>query len=173
MKCIVLNLTGYDIVKSNYVFLIFSGLPGRPSAVANTIGPGTVQVVLNPFSSGGLPTSYSRVTISNSSYMYVCSDSTPAFLNGSAMVTCNDLSNSTNYTISAMATNCAGSSNSSNPITIYVSCMCKVYCYLIPCACAHAFYYASVSTLCMQSVFLHSKHLHVLYHAVMCVTAHL
>eukprot|EP00731_Ephydatia_muelleri_P011552 Em0006g446a len=101
------------------------GPPGRPNPVlANTIGPGMVQVMVNPSSSGGLPTSYS-VTISNSSYMNVCSNSTPAFLNGSAMFTCNGLTNSTNYTISAVAINCAGSSNSSNPTTIYVSCMCK------------------------------------------------
>ena len=135
--------------------------------MAKTIGADMVLVILNPSSSGGLPTSY-NVNISNSSYVY--SNSTPAFLNGSAMVTFTGLTNSTSYTISAVAINCA---NSSNPTTIYVSCMCKVYCYLIPCACAHAFYYASVSTLCMQSVFLHSKHLHVLYHAVMCVIAHL
>ena len=132
--------------------------------MAKTIGPNMVLVILNPSSSGGLPTSY-NVNISNSSYVY--SNSTPAFLNGSAMVTFTGLTNSTTYTISAVAINCA---NSSNPTTIYISCMCKVYCYLIPCACAHAFYYASVSTLCMQSVFLHSK---VLYHAVMCVIAHL
>ncbi|KAL5500508.1 hypothetical protein EMCRGX_G012083 [Ephydatia muelleri] len=91
------------------------GPPGRPNALANTIGPGMVLVVVNPSSSGGLPTSY-NVTISNSS-----SKITPAFLNGSAMVTFTDLTNSTNYTISAVATNCAGSSNSSNPTTIYVS----------------------------------------------------
>ncbi|KAL5500513.1 hypothetical protein EMCRGX_G012091 [Ephydatia muelleri] len=60
------------------------GLPGRPNAVANTIGPGMVLVVVNPSSSGGLPASY-NVTISNSSYVY--SNSTPSFLNGSAMVT--------------------------------------------------------------------------------------
>ena len=166
MKCIVLILQATILLN----LIIFSGPPGRPNAVANTIGPDMVLVVVNPSSSGGLPTNYS-VTISNSSSVY--SNSTPAFLNGSAMVTFTDLTNSTNYTISAVAINCAGSSSSSDPTTIYVSCMCKVYCYLIPCACAHAFYYASVSTLCMQSVFLHSKHLHVLYHAVMCVIAHL
>ncbi|KAL5500515.1 hypothetical protein EMCRGX_G012093 [Ephydatia muelleri] len=99
--------------------IIFSGPPGRPNAVANTIGPDMVLVVVNPSSSGGLPTNYS-VTISNSSSVY--SNSTPAFLNGSAMVTFTDLTNSTNYTISAVAINCAGSSSSSDPTTIYVSC---------------------------------------------------
>ncbi|KAL5500509.1 hypothetical protein EMCRGX_G012085 [Ephydatia muelleri] len=94
------------------------GPPGRPNVVANAIGPGMVLVVMNPSSSGGLPTSY-NVTISNSSYVY--SNSTPAFLNGSAMVTFTGLTNSTSYTISAVAINCAGSSNSSNPTTIYVS----------------------------------------------------
>ena len=86
--------------------------------MANTIGSGMVLVVVNPSSSGGLPTSYS-VTISNSSYVY--SNSTPAaFLNGSAMVTFTGLTIGTNYTISAVAINCAGSSNAT---TIYVSCM--------------------------------------------------
>ena len=101
-------------------YVIFSGPPGRPNVVANAIGPGMVLVIVSPSSSGGLPTSYS-VTISNSSYGY--SNSTPAFLNGSAMVTFTGLTNSTNYTISAVAINCAGSSNSSNPTTIYISCM--------------------------------------------------
>ncbi|KAL5500521.1 hypothetical protein EMCRGX_G012099 [Ephydatia muelleri] len=45
------------------------GLPGHPNAVANTIGPGMVLVVVNPSTSGGLPTNYS-VNISNSSYVY-------------------------------------------------------------------------------------------------------
>ena len=117
------NLTGYHIAKSNYVFLIFSGPPGRPIAVANTIGPDMVLVVVKPSSSGGLPTSY-NVTISNSSYGY--SNSTPAFLNGSAMFTFTGLTIGTNYTISAVAINCADSSSSSNTTTIYVSCMCKV-----------------------------------------------
>eukprot|EP00731_Ephydatia_muelleri_P011475 Em0006g369a len=94
------------------------GPPGHPNAVANTIGPDMVLVVVNPSSSGGLPTSYS-VTISNSSYVY--SNSTTAFLNGSAMVTFIGLTIGTNYTISAVAINCAGSSNSSNTTTIYVS----------------------------------------------------
>ena len=118
MKCIVLILQATILLN----LIIFSGLPGRPNAVANTIGPGMVLVVVNPSSSGGLPTSY-NVTISNGS-----SKITPAFLNGSAMVTFTDLTNSTNYTISAVAINCAGSSNSSDFTTIYVSCMCKVYC---------------------------------------------
>ena len=109
-------------------YVIFSGPPGRPNAVANTIGSDMVLVAVNPSSSGGLPTSYS-ITISNSSYVY--SNSTPAFLNGSAMVAFTGLTNSTSYTISAVAINCAGSSSSSNPTTIYVSCMCKVYCYMI------------------------------------------
>ncbi|KAL5500548.1 hypothetical protein EMCRGX_G012130 [Ephydatia muelleri] len=92
------------------------GSPGRPNAVANTIGPGMVLVVVNPSSSGGLPTSY-NVTISNSSYVY--SNSTPAaFLNGFAIVTFTGLTIGTNYTIS-VAINCAGSSN---PTTIYISC---------------------------------------------------
>ncbi|KAL5500538.1 hypothetical protein EMCRGX_G012116 [Ephydatia muelleri] len=93
------------------------GLPGAPNAVANTIGPDMVLVVVNPSSSGGLPTSY-NVTISNSTYEY--SNSTPAFLNGSAMVTFTGLTIGTNYTtcISAVAINCAGSSN---PTTLYVS----------------------------------------------------
>eukprot|EP00731_Ephydatia_muelleri_P011460 Em0006g354a len=91
------------------------GLPGAPNAVANTIGPGIVLVLVNPSSNGGLPTSYS-VTISNSSYVY--SNSTPAFLNGSAMVSYTGLTIGTNYTISAVAINCAGSSN---PTTIYIS----------------------------------------------------
>eukprot|EP00731_Ephydatia_muelleri_P011451 Em0006g345a len=91
-------------------------LPGAPNVVANTIVPGMVLVVVNPSSSGCLPTSY-NVTISNSSYGY--SNSTPAvFLNGSAMVTFTGLTIGTNYTISAVAINCAGSSN---PTTIYVS----------------------------------------------------
>eukprot|EP00731_Ephydatia_muelleri_P011295 Em0006g189a len=96
------------------------GLPGCPNVVANTIGADMVQVVVNPSSSGGLPTSYS-VTISNSSYGY--SNSTPAFLNGSAMVTFTGLTIGTNYTISAVAINCAGSSNSStcSPATLYVA----------------------------------------------------
>ena len=93
--------------------------------MANTIGPDMVLVVVNPSSSGGLPTSYS-VTISNSSYVY--SNSTLAFLNGSAMVTFTGLTIGTNYTISAVAINCAGSSN---PTTFYVSCMYKVLCYTI------------------------------------------
>ena len=109
-------------------YVIFSGSPGAPNVVANTIGPDMVLVVVNPSSSGGLPTSYS-ITISNSSYVY--SNSTPAFLNGSAMVTFTGLTNSTSYTISAVAINCAGSSSSSNTTTIYISCMCKVYCYMI------------------------------------------
>ncbi|KAL5500536.1 hypothetical protein EMCRGX_G012114 [Ephydatia muelleri] len=92
------------------------GLPGSPN-VTKTIGPDMVLVILNPSSSDGLPTSY-NVTISNSSYVY--SNSTPAFLNWSAMVTFTGLTNSTNYTISAVAINCAGSSK---PTTIYVSCM--------------------------------------------------
>eukprot|EP00731_Ephydatia_muelleri_P035790 Em0161g4a len=91
------------------------GPPGAPNAVANTIGPDMVLVVVNPSSNGGLPTSY-NVTISNSSYVY--SNSTPAFLNGSAIVTFTGLTIGTNYTISAVAINCAGSSN---PTTIYVS----------------------------------------------------
>ena len=103
---------------NNYV--IFSGSPGRPNVVANTIGPGMVLVVVNPSSSGGLPTSYS-VTISNSSYVY--SNSAPAFLNGSAMFTFTGLTIGTNYIISAVAINCAGSSY---PTIIYVSCMYKV-----------------------------------------------
>ena len=106
-------------------YVIFSGPPGRPNVVENTIGPDMVLVVVNPSSSGGLPTSY-NVTISNSSYVY--SNSTAAFLNGSAMVTFTGLTNSTSYTISAVAINCAGSSN---PTTIYISCMYKVYCYMI------------------------------------------
>ena len=57
-------------------------------------------MVVNPSFSGGLPTSY-NVTISNSSYMYGCRISTPAFLNGSAMVTFTGLTNSTSYTISS------------------------------------------------------------------------
>ncbi|KAL5500524.1 hypothetical protein EMCRGX_G012102 [Ephydatia muelleri] len=73
-------------------------------------------VVLNPSSSGGLPTSYS-VTISNTSYVY--SNSTPAFLNGSAMVIFTGLTIGTNYTISAVAINCA---DSSNRTMISVSC---------------------------------------------------
>ena len=100
---------------NNYV--TFSGPPGRPNAVANTIGPDMVLVVVNPSSSGGLPTSY-NVTISNSTYVY--SNSTPAFLNGSAMVTFTGLTIGTNYTISAVAINCA---DSSNPTMINVSCM--------------------------------------------------
>eukprot|EP00731_Ephydatia_muelleri_P011473 Em0006g367a len=95
------------------------GPPGRPNAVANTIDADMVLVVVNPSSSGGLPTNYS-VTISNSSYVY--SNSTPAFLNGSAMVTFTGLTIGTSYTISAVAINCAGSSN---PTIIYVSCMYK------------------------------------------------
>ena len=82
-----------------------------------------VLVVVNPSSSGGLPTSY-NVTISNSGYVYT--KSTPAFLNGSAMVTFTGLTNTTNYTISAVAINCAGSSISSNTTTILVSCTYKV-----------------------------------------------
>ncbi|KAL5500561.1 hypothetical protein EMCRGX_G012145 [Ephydatia muelleri] len=92
-----------------------AALPGHPNAVANTIGPDMVLVVVNPSSSGGLPTSY-NVTISNSSYVY--SNSTSAFLNGSAMVTFTGLTIGTTYTISAVAINCAGSSN---PTTIYIS----------------------------------------------------
>ena len=112
---------------------LFSGLPGHPNAMANTIGPGMVQVVVNPSSSVGLPTSYS-VTISNSSYVY--SNSTPAFLNGSAMVTFTGLTIGTNYTISAVAINCAGSSNSStcSPATLYMACTCmflKKYLFVI------------------------------------------
>ena len=103
--------------------IILSGPPGRPNVVANTIGPDMVQVVVNPSSSGGLPTSYS-VNISNSTYVY--SNSTPAFLNGSAMVTFTGLTIGTNYTISAVAINCAGSSNTT---TLYVSCICKCCCY--------------------------------------------
>ena len=99
-------------------YLIFSGPPGRPNAVANTIGPDMVLVVVNPSSSGGLPTSY-NVSISNSSYVY--SNSTPAaFLNGFAIVTFTGLTIGTNYTVSAVAINCAGSSYAT---TIYVSCM--------------------------------------------------
>ena len=98
---------------------IFSGPPGSPNAVAKTIGLDMVLVVVNPSSSGGLPTSY-NVTISNSSYVY--SNSTPAFLNGSAMVTFTGLTIGTNYTISAVAINCAGSSNTT---IINVSCMYK------------------------------------------------
>eukprot|EP00731_Ephydatia_muelleri_P011551 Em0006g445a len=88
------------------------GPPGRPNVVANTTGSDMVLVVVNPSSSGGLPTSYS-VTISNSSYVY--SNSTPAFLNWSAMVTFTGLTNSTNYTISAVAINCAGSRPAPTP----------------------------------------------------------
>ena len=88
--------------------------------MVNTTGLELVLVVVNPSSSGGLPTSYS-ITISNSSYGY--SNSTPAFLNGSAMVTFTGLTIGTNYTISAVAINCAGSSN---PTTIYISCKYKV-----------------------------------------------
>ena len=110
----------HSIIIIIIVCVIFSGPPGRPNAVANTIGPDMVLVVVNSSSSGGLPTSY-NVTISNSSYVY--SNSTPAFLNGSAMVTFTGLTNSTNYTISAVAINCAGSSNSSNATSIYVSCI--------------------------------------------------
>ena len=98
-------------------YIIFSGPPERPNAVANTIGPDMVLVVVNPSSSGGLPTSY-NVTISNSTYVY--SNSTLAFLNGSAMFTFTGLTIGTNYTISAVAINCAGSSN---PTMINVSCM--------------------------------------------------
>ena len=98
-----------------YMYMIFSGPPGAPSVVANTIGPDMVQVVVNPSSSGGLPTSY-NVTISNSSYVY--SNTTPAFPNGSAMIIFTGLTNSINYTISSVAINCAGSSNFT---TIYVS----------------------------------------------------
>eukprot|EP00731_Ephydatia_muelleri_P011466 Em0006g360a len=86
------------------------GSPGAPNAVANTTGPDMVLVVVNPSSSGGLPTSY-NVTISNSRFI-------PAFLNGSAMVTFTGLTIGTTYTISAVAINCAGSSN---PTIIYVS----------------------------------------------------
>ena len=50
-------------------YTILSGFPGHPNAVANTIGPGMVLVVVNPSTSGGLPTNYS-VNISNSSYVY-------------------------------------------------------------------------------------------------------
>ena len=120
-KCIVLILQAmilFNHIIIIYIFiLIISGPPGAPNAVANTTGAGMVLVVVNPSSSGGLPTSY-NVTISNSSYVY--SNLTPAFLNGSAMVTFTGLTNSTNYMISAVAINCAGSSN---PTTIYVSCM--------------------------------------------------
>ena len=80
-------------------------------------------MVVNPSSSGGLPTSY-NVTISNSSYVY--SNSTPAFLNGSAIVTFTGLTIGTNYTISAVAINCAGSSNTTR---IDVSCKYKCWCY--------------------------------------------
>ena len=100
--------------------MIFLGPPGAPNVVANTISADMVLGVVNPSSSGGLPTSYS-VTISNSSYVY--SNSTPAFRNGSAMVAITGLTIGTNYTISAVAINCAGSSN---PTIINVSCMCKV-----------------------------------------------
>ena len=139
MKCIVLILQASILLKHImtciiYNYTIFSGPPGAPNVVANTIGPDMVLVIVNPSSSGCLPTSY-NVTISNSSYGY--SNSTPAFLNGSAMVTFTGLTIGTNYTISAVAINCAGSSN---PTTINVSCMFMVQCYLIPCACAHAFY---------------------------------
>eukprot|EP00731_Ephydatia_muelleri_P011349 Em0006g243a len=98
--------------------------PGAPKAVAKAIDADMVRVELNHSSNGGLPTSY-NVTISNSSYVY--SNSTPAFLNGSAMVTFTGLTSGTNYTISAVAINCAGSSN---PTTIYVSCMHKAKCYM-------------------------------------------
>ena len=64
-----------------------SGPPAAPNTMENTIGADIVLVVVNPSSSGGLPTSY-NVSISNSSYVY--SNSTPAFLNGSAMVTFTD-----------------------------------------------------------------------------------
>ena len=63
MKCIVLILQATILLN----LIIFSGLPGRPNPVlANTIGPGMVLVIVNPSSSGGLPTSY-NVTISNGS----------------------------------------------------------------------------------------------------------
>ena len=117
-KVSVMTCTCTVYTYSTYV--IFSGPPGHPNVVANTIGPDMVLVVVNPSSSGGLPTSYS-VTISNSSYGY--SNSTSAFLNGSAMVTFTGLTIGTNYTISAVAINCAGSSN---PTTIYISCKYKV-----------------------------------------------
>ena len=106
-----------------HLIKLFSGPPGSLNAVANSIGSDMVLVVVNPSSCGGLPTSY-NVTISNSSYGY--SSFTPAFLNGSAMVTVTGLTIGTNYTISAVAINCAGSSNSSNPTRIYFSCMYKV-----------------------------------------------
>ena len=81
--------------------IILSGPPGAaPNVVANTIGADMVLVVVNPSSIGGLPTSY-NVTISNSSYMYGCRNSTSAFLNGSEMVTFTGLTNSTSYTISS------------------------------------------------------------------------
>ena len=103
--------------------IIFSGPPGARNARANIIGADMVLVVVNPSSSGGLPTSNS-VTISNSSYE--CRNYTPAFLNGSAMVSFTCLTNSTNYTISVMAINCAGSSNTTK---IDVSCKYKCWCY--------------------------------------------
>ena len=97
------------------------GPPGTTNGMASTIGSDMVLVVVNLSSSGGLPTSY-NVNISNSSYVYT--KSTPAFLNGSAMVTFTGLTNTTTYTISAVAINCAGSSN---PATIIsMSCMYKV-----------------------------------------------
>eukprot|EP00731_Ephydatia_muelleri_P011462 Em0006g356a len=101
------------VISSATIYVV--GPPGAPNVVANIIDADMVLVVVNPSSSGGLPTSYS-VTISNSSYVY--SNFTPAFLNGSAMVTFTELTIGTNYTISAVAINCAGLSN---PTTIYIS----------------------------------------------------
>ena len=106
-----------------FIQLIFSGPPGAPNVMSKTIGPDMVLVVVNPSSSGGLPTSY-NVNINNSSYVYT--KSTPAFLNGSAMVTFTGLTVGTIYTMSAVAINCAGSSISSNTTTILISCTYKV-----------------------------------------------
>ena len=99
------TVSPYQTLRVNYSLslkydnntIILSGPPGAaPNVVANTIGADMVLVVVNPSSIGGLPTSY-NVTISNSSYMYGCRNSTPAILNGSEMVTFTGLTNTLSH----------------------------------------------------------------------------